>query len=204
MILHFFYDICNRIRETIKEVEIFMKRIGVFCSACEQISFRYFECAKQLGAWMGQNSLELVYGGADLGLMDCVARSVKENGGTVIGVVPTKLEERGRVSHLLDVTFRTDNLSDRKDIIVRESDVLIALPGGIGTLDEVFHVVAAATIGYHHKQIILYNIDGFWDGLLAMLDKMEQQGFIRRSLNELVIAVSTWQELIELLQVGNK
>lgn len=177
-----------------------MKRIGVFCSACQQISPRYFECARQLGAWMGQNGYELVYGGADLGLMDCIARSVKEHGGTILGVVPTKLEERGRVSPLLDVTFRTDNLSDRKDTLVRESDILVALPGGVGTLDELFHVVAAATIGYHSKQVILYNIDGFWDGLMAMLDRMEQQGFIRWPIEEFIVTASSWQELVTLLE----
>lgn len=178
-----------------------MKKIGVFCSACQQISSHYFECATQLGTWIGENKYELVYGGADLGLMDCIAQAVKRHGGTLLGVVPSKLEERNRVSPLLDVMIQTDNLSERKDIIVRESDVLIALPGGVGTLDEIFHVVAAATIGYHHKQVILYNIDGFWNGLLAMLHQMEQQGFIRRPFNELIITVSTWQELVKQLEL---
>lgn len=84
--------------------------------------------------------------------MECVARAAKENGSMVMGVVPTKLEERGRVSDLLDVTFRTDNLSDRKDVMLHEADVVVALPGGVGTLDEIFHVMAAATLDYHHKK----------------------------------------------------
>lgn len=93
---------------------------------------------------MGQNGKTLIYGGANIGLMECVARAAKENGSMVMGVVPTKLEERGRVSDLLDVTFRTDNLSDRKDVMLHEADVVVALPGGVGTLDEIFHVMAAA------------------------------------------------------------
>lgn len=176
-----------------------MKKIGIFCSACEEISPRYFECTRELGAWMGQQGMALVYGGADMGLMECMARAVKEHGGTVIGVVPTKLEERGRVSDLPDVTFRTDNLSDRKDTIVRESDLLVALPGGVGTLDEIFHTVAAATIGYHEKRIVLYNIDGFWDNLLVVLEGMQRQGFIRKPLSRFMTVAGTPEEMKEAL-----
>lgn len=177
-----------------------MERIGVFCSACEQIAPRYFEAAEKLGAWIGCTGKTLVYGGADMGLMECVARAVKENGGTVMGVVPTKLEERGRVSGLLDVTFRTDNLSDRKDVIVRESDILVALPGGIGTLDEVFHVMAAATIGYHAKRVVFYNVGGFWDGLLEVLDRMKESGFVRKPFEDFFAVASSWEELQGLLE----
>ena len=177
-----------------------MNKIGIFCSACEQISPRYFECTRELGAWMAAEGKTLVYGGADMGLMECIAHTVKEHGGKVIGVVPTKLEEKGRVSDLLDVTFHTVNLSDRKDVILRESDILVALPGGVGTLDEVFHVVAAATIGYHTKRVVLYNIDGFWDSMLAMLQQMETKGFIRRPLNQFLNVATTLDELKDLLK----
>ncbi len=177
-----------------------MNKIGIFCSACEQISPRYFECTRELGAWMAAEGKTLVYGGADMGLMECIAHSVKEHGGKVMGVVPTKLEEKGRVSDLLDVTFHTVNLSDRKDVILRESDILVALPGGVGTLDEVFHVVAAATIGYHTKRVVLYNIDGFWDSMLAMLQQMETKGFIRRPLNQFLNVATTLDELKDLLK----
>ena len=149
---------------------------------------------------MAAEGKTLVYGGADMGLMECIAHTVKEHGGKVMGVVPTKLEEKGRVSDLLDVTFHTVNLSDRKDVILRESDILVALPGGVGTLDEVFHVVAAATIGYHTKRVVLYNIDGFWDSMLAMLQQMETKGFIRRPLNQFLNVATTLDELKDLLK----
>lgn len=177
-----------------------MEKIGIFCSACEQISSRYFECTRELGTWMAAEGKTLVYGGADMGLMECICRSVKEGGGQVMGVVPTKLEEKGRVSDRLDVTFHTVNLSDRKDVILRESDILVALPGGVGTLDEVFHVVAAATIGYHSKRVVFYNIDGFWNGLLAVLNQMEAQGFIRRPLDNFLSVANTFDELKDILE----
>ena len=170
-----------------------MEKIGIFCSACEQISPRYFECTRELGTWMAAEGKTLVYGGADMGLMECICRAVKEGGGQV-------MEEKGRVSDRLDVTFHTVNLSDRKDVILRESDILVALPGGVGTLDEVFHVVAAATIGYHSKRVVLYNIDGFWNGLLAVLNQMEAQGFIRRPLDNFLSVANTFDELKDILE----
>ena len=126
-----------------------MERIGIFCSAADDIEGVYFEKASELGVWLGQNKKTLVYGGANFGLMECFAKAAKEIGAFVMGVVPTKLEERGAVCDLLDVTFRVDDLSERKDTMLRESDILVALPGGVGTLDEVFHVMASTSIGYH-------------------------------------------------------
>lgn len=177
-----------------------MEKIGIFCSASEVIDSLYFEKARELGEWLGQNRKTLVYGGANLGLMECVAKSAKENGAFIMGVVPTKLEERGAVSDLLDVTFRVDNLSERKDAMLRESDVMVALPGGVGTLDEVFHVVASASIGYHHKKVIFYNVNGFWQPLLDFLDSMKGNGFARRPLENFYQVANTWEELIDLLQ----
>ena len=177
-----------------------MEKIGIFCSASEVIDPIYFEKTRELGVWMGQNRKTLVYGGANLGLMECVAQSAKKNGAFIMGVVPTKLEERGAVSDLLDVTFRVDNLSERKDAILRESDVLVALPGGVGTLDEVFHVVASASIGYHHKKVIFYNVNGFWQDLLDFLVSMKGKGFARCPLENFYQVANTWEELIDLLQ----
>ena len=99
-----------------------MEKIGIFCSASENIDKMYFESARQIGEWMGQKGKTLIYGGASLGLMECIARAVKENGGKVIGVVPAKLEENGKVSTLLDEEIHTRNLSDRKDIITEKMD----------------------------------------------------------------------------------
>lgn len=177
-----------------------MEKIGIFCSASDSIAPVYFEKARELGEWMGQNRKTLVYGGANLGLMERVAKAAREKGAFVMGVVPTKLEERGAVSDLLDVTFRVDNLSERKDVMLRESDVLVALPGGVGTLDEVFHVVASASIGYHGKKVIFYNVDGFWDGLLSFMEGLKEQHFARRPWENYYQVANDFNELIELLK----
>lgn len=176
-----------------------MKKIGIFCSASENIDKMYFESARQLGKWLGENSKTLVYGGADLGLMECVAHAVKENGGRVIGIVPSKLEENGRVSKLPDEIIHTQNLSDRKDILTAESDILIALPGGVGTLDEVFHVIAAASIGYHSKKVIFYNEHEFYTPLLDALRILEEKGFARKPFSTYYEVANTLDELKEMI-----
>ena len=177
-----------------------MDKIGLFCSAADDIAPVFFEKASELGVWLGQHKKTLIYGGANLGLMECVAQSAKEHGATVMGVVPTKLEERGAVSDLLDITFRTDNLSDRKDVILRESDILIALPGGIGTLDEVFHVMASGSIGYHAKKVIFYNVGGFWNPVLDLFRHLKSTRFARRPLERYCSVAEDLNELIELLK----
>lgn len=177
-----------------------MEKIGIFCSASDVIEPVYFDKARELGEWLGQNKKTLVYGGANIGLMECVAKAAKEKGAFVMGVVPTKLEERGAVSDLLDVTFRVDDLSERKDTMLRESDVLVALPGGVGTLDEVFHVMASASIGYHAKKVIFYNIDGFWAPLLEFMEGLREQHFARRPWENYCRVANDFEELKEQLK----
>ena len=177
-----------------------MEKIGIFCSAADSIETVYFEKAHELGVWLGENKKTLVYGGANLGLMECVAQAARKHGAFIMGVVPTRLEEKGAVSDLLDVTFRTDNLSDRKDAILRESDILVALPGGVGTLDEVFHVMASASIGYHAKKVIFYNVNGFWDDLIAFLNRLREQHFARRPWENFCLVANNYEELIEQLK----
>lgn len=93
-----------------------------------------------------------------------------------------------------------DNLSDRKDLIVAQSDVFVALPGGLGTLDEIFTVAAAASIGYHNKVVILYNMKGFWNSTIAMLNDMQGRGFIRGQWNEHIKVADTLEDVTKLIE----
>lgn len=180
-----------------------MEKIGLFCSASDSIDGLYFEKARELGEWIGRQHKTLVYGGATLGLMECTAQAVRQYGGRIIGVVPSKLEENGKVSDLPDQTYRTATLSDRKEIMLAQSDVLVALPGGVGTFDEIFHVMAASSIGYHSKKIIFYNIGGFYDQLLAVLGAIYRDRFARHPLNHYFDVASTFTELIDLLTLND-
>ena len=154
-------------------------KICVFCSANEQIDPAFFTLTEELGKWAAENGHSIVYGGVNQGLMECMAKASKEAGGCTIGVVPMIVEKSGRISDYVDVEIPCDNLTDRKQLMMDQSDVFIALPGGIGTLDEMFTVAASATIGYHQKPVILYNMKGFWDSLIALLDDLQAKGMIR-------------------------
>ena len=106
--------------------------IAIFCSANSGIDPHFFQLTEELGTWLAENGHTVVFGGCDMGLMECVARAAHDAGGRTMGMIPAKVEERGHVSKYVDVEFRCDNLSDRKDLMLAHSDVLIALPGGIG------------------------------------------------------------------------
>lgn len=177
-----------------------MTRIAVFCSASQEIDNIYTEKAREFGAWIGDNGKSLVYGGTNSGLMEVIAEEAKAHGAMIMGVVPTIVEERGKASGICDVVFRTDNLSDRKDTMLREAEVAIALPGGVGTMDEVFHVMASATIGYHDKRVIFYNINGFWDGIIAFLNGLERQHFAHSPLKNYYRVANSFEELVELIK----
>ena len=173
--------------------------ICIFCSANSNIPTEYFERTSELGTWMGANGHTLVFGGCNLGLMECVAKAVHNAKGMTVGVVPTIVEKGGKVSDYVDVKILCDNLSDRKDLMIERSDVIIALPGGVGTLDEIFTVLATASIGYHNKRVILYNIGGFWDSLIAMLDDLKTRGVLRAGFEDTVKVAHTLDEIAALI-----
>lgn len=175
-------------------------KICVFCSANSSIDRSYFQATEELGRWMAANGHALVFGGTSLGLMECVARAVHDGGAMAIGIVPTKVEERDCASQCMDVHIPCDNLSDRKELMMAQADAFVALPGGIGTLDEIFTVAASATIGYHRKPLILYNADGFWSSLVALLDDLEGKGMIRGDWRKVIRVASTLDELADCLR----
>lgn len=174
-------------------------KLCIFCSANPNIDPDFFTMTEELGTWAAHNGHSIVFGGHDAGLMHSVSRAAKEAGGQVIGVVPHKIEEMGRLSPYLDIHIPTENLTDRKEMMVKESDAFIVLSGGIGTLDELFTVAAAATLGYHQKPIILYNMKNFWTSLIACLDDLQQKGMMRKPWNEQIKVVASLTELNNLL-----
>ena len=175
-------------------------RICVFCSANQNIDPDFFKLSEQLGTWAAKNGHSIVFGGHDAGLMHAVSKAAKEAGGEVIGVVPRRIEQMGKLSPYLDVHIPTENLSDRKDLMMRESDAFVVLPGGIGTLDELFTVAAAATLQFHTKKIILYNMKGFWNSLLACLDDLQEKGMIRGRVESMIRIAGSLDDVVRELQ----
>jgi hypothetical protein len=176
-----------------------MMKIGVFCSANNQIDAAFFQLTEELGRWAAMNGHVVVFGGVNQGLMECLAKAVEESGGETLGVVPSIVEATGRTSQYNDRVLTCNNLSERKQLMLDESDVFIALPGGVGTLDEVFTVAASYTIGYHHKRVILYNMKGFWDSTIHMLDGLQQRGMVRGKWRDYICVANNLDEIKDFL-----
>lgn len=178
-------------------------KIGVFCSSSDKLPTQYYDAAVQLGRWIGENGHTLVYGGARCGLMESVATAVRHAESiNVIGVVPKILIDRDMVSQQIGIKIPTENLTDRKTWMMKISDVFVALPGSVGTLDEAFTVIGEASIGNSTKRVIFWNVDHFWDGLFAMLDSMQQAGAVNKPLDRFMIKVDTFDQLTNAL-AGN-
>ena len=177
-------------------------KICIFCSANDQIDPDFFLLTEELGKWVANEGHTIVYGGVSCGLMECVSKAAHEAGGRTIGVIPRIIEQGGRMSQYVDIDIPCDNLSDRKQLMEDQSDVFIALPGGIGTLDEIFTIAASATIGYHQKRVILYNMKGFWDKLIAMLDELQAKGLTRRPWRTYIEVANNLDEIKDFLAQG--
>ena len=174
-------------------------KICVFCSANQQIDPEFFTMTEELGTWAAKNGHSIVYGGVNQGLMECLGKAVKAHQGQTIGVVPMIVERSGRLSDYVDIEIPCDNLTDRKQLMMDQSDAFIALPGGIGTMDEVFTVAASATIGYHDKPLILYNMKGFWNPLIAFLDDLKAKGMIRGDWRDIIKTADSIEEISQII-----
>jgi uncharacterized protein (TIGR00730 family) len=156
-----------------------MKTICVYCGASDGISPHYANAARTLAKSLVQNNLQLVYGGGNIGLMGVLATEVMQLGGEVTGVIPQLLMDL-EVGHMaLTRLHIVKDMHERKAMMADLSDGFIAMPGGIGTLEELFEMLTWQQIGFHKKPVGLLNVNGFYDGLLSFLDHQVNQGFLK-------------------------
>lgn len=181
-----------------------MKTIGIFCSASILIKPVFEEEACKLGEWIGKNGKTLINGGSNQGLMEVFSKAVKANGGKCIGVIPANFSERGWYSDQTDEKIIVGNLSERKEIIKGQSDILIVFPGGIGTMDEFFDAWSSYTLGFHNKKIILVNVDGFFSSLLQQLEVFRKEKFLHEFLPNPLLIVDSAAQCIEQLETMEK
>jgi len=174
-------------------------KLCIFCSANEHIDPDYFTATEQLGRWAAMKGHTIVFGGNDSGLMHAVSKAAKDAGGRLIGVVPRKIEEMGHLSPYLDVHIPTEDLADRKALMQEQADAFIVLPGGVGTLDEVFTVAATRGLDYHRKPIILYNMKGFWNALIHLLDDLTARGVWRGHWHDQIAVADSLDDIERLL-----
>jgi len=177
-----------------------MQRIGIYCSASTHIRPLFREEAIKLGLWIGKNGKTLVNGGSNQGLMEVFSRTVREHGGHCIGVIPENFHERGWYSGETDEKILVKDLSERKDVIKRISNILLAFPGGVGTLDELFDAWSSYNLGFHNKRIVLINLNGFFDPLMQQLNFLREEKFLHDFLPNPLLVVKSVDECIVLLE----
>jgi uncharacterized protein (TIGR00730 family) len=176
-----------------------LNSIGVFCGANPGIQPIYLETAVALGQELGRRGLRLVYGGGSVGLMGALARAAHEAGTAVVGVIPAPLTAREIMGHKIGELIVVDTMHARKATMASLADGFIALPGGLGTMDELAEALTWGQLGIHAKPIGLLNINGYYDALLQWFDHGVHEGFIRPHHRKLVVEATDPVGLLELL-----
>ncbi len=156
-----------------------LQTICVYCGSGAGQDPAFVEAAHRLGQILAAAGIGLVYGGGDLGLMGTVARAVLENGGHVTGIIPGFFREREGMFIEVQELVVVDDMHQRKHLMFERSDAFVALPGGLGTLEEFVEQLTWTQLGRHMKPVVLVNIEGFWDPLLQLFGRMSAEGFVR-------------------------
>lgn len=177
-----------------------MKSIVVFCGSSEGTDFQVLVSAVKLGATLAEGNITLVYGAAKIGVMGKVAQGALDKGGKVIGVIPDFLMLKEVYHPGLTQLIITENMHERKLKMHELSDGIITLPGGYGTLEELFEMITWAQLGLHQKPIGILNTNGFYDDLLAMLRKMVAQGFLKKENYEMLLVDETVEGLLKKMK----
>ena len=176
-----------------------MHSVCVFCGAQNAVPKEHLDMARALGNDMAAAGKQLVYGGGDCGLMGAVANGVLEKNGKVIGVFPRSLG-RIEVEHRgLTQMHMVDSMHERKQIMYDHADVFVVLPGGFGTLDEMFEVITWRQIKIHEKLVVIFNHNGYWDHLITLMEHMVNERFARPETRQFYTVVNTKKELYDLL-----
>ncbi len=177
-----------------------LDNICVYCGSGSGTDPRYAEAARTLGTSLAAAGIGLVYGGGGLGLMGETARATLKAGGRVTGIIPTFLSEKEQMLQDVDELIVVDDMHERKMLMFRRADAFVALPGGIGTLEELVEQLTWSQLGQHGKPVVIANIAGFWDPFLQLLDHMREQQFIRRGLEVGYHVVDTAHEILPTIQ----
>ena len=186
----------------VKKVKISMKKlssIAVYCSSSNKVRSSYMEAAEQLGALFAQAGIRLIYGDGGIGLMAAVAKGALDAGGEVLGVIPQFMVDQGWNNPRSTRTIITQTMHERKTTICEEADAMVALPGGIGTFEELLECLTWKQLGLHSCPVVILNTDGYFDRLLDCLDYMVEEQMMRPIHREMFAVVSTPEEVLPAL-----
>lgn len=174
--------------------------ICIFCSSSNALDNIFFSSAKELANLIGKNYYNIVYGGANVGLMEQIAQTVKQHTNSkIIGIIPQKIHDFELSSALPDEMIITTSMDERKKLMREKSDAFIALPGGFGTLEEILEVITLKQLDYHQKPIVFINTNGFYDKLLEQFELSYTEGFAKENYRKLYTVVETPQQAMDYI-----
>lgn len=173
-----------------------IQSIAVYCASSNKLRPSFVEAAERLGNLIAAAGMRLVYGDGGIGLMAAVARGALNNGGEVIGVIPQFMVDQGWNNPSSTQTIVTQTMHERKATICDISDAMVALPGGIGTFEELLECLTWKQLGLHHNPVVILNTDGYYDRLLACLDLMVEEQMMRPIHKEMFVVVNQPEEVI--------
>jgi uncharacterized protein (TIGR00730 family) len=179
-----------------------IRTVCVYCGSGPGTNPRFVEAAIALGKALAENGIRLVYGGGSIGLMGAVATSVLDHGGAVTGIIPDFLTSRENALTRVQELIVTPDMHERKRLMFERSDAFVALPGGIGTLEELVEQLTWQQLGRHTKPVLLANINGFWEPLLALLAHMRATEFIRPSLSVDILKAERVEDILPRLRAA--
>lgn len=176
-----------------------LQRVCVYCASNDGVRSEYLAAARQMGTVIAQRGYALVYGGGGTGLMGALANATLAAGGEVIGVMPHALVQREAAHQGLTALHVVDSMHERKAMLAEMADAFIALPGGLGTLEEFFETWTWAQLGVHHKPVGLLDVAQYWQSLVTMLNHMEAEGFMRGTPQEWLVMETDPARLLDRL-----
>ncbi|HLG88300.1 MAG TPA: TIGR00730 family Rossman fold protein [Alphaproteobacteria bacterium] len=173
--------------------------ICVYCGSAANVAARYRHAASELGRLLGDRKIRVVYGGGRVGLMGLVADAALAAGGDVVGIIPRHIEEMEVAHQKLTELIVVETMHERKRMMVDRAQGFVALPGGLGTLDETFEILTWKQLSLHHHPVVILNIDGYWDPLLQLIRHAAAEGFVRPEHAHLFRAVAKVEEVLPAL-----
>ncbi|MFB9269683.1 TIGR00730 family Rossman fold protein [Bradyrhizobium erythrophlei] len=179
-----------------------IKTVCVYCGSGPGNNPHFMEAAVALGKTFAENNVRLVYGGGSIGLMGAVAKSTLDHGGAVTGIIPEFLRARENALTRVQEMIVTPDMHERKRLMFERSDAFVALPGGVGTLEELVEQLTWQQLGRHSKPVLLANIDNFWEPLLSLLSHMRTTGFIRSTLDVNVLMADRVEDILPKLRTA--
>src|SRR5438445_9826710 len=179
-----------------------IKTVCVYCGSGPGTNPRFVEAAQTLGKIFAENNIRLVYGGGSVGLMGAIAKSALEHGGSVTGIIPDFLRARENALTRVQEMIVTPDMHERKRLMFERSDAFVALPGGVGTLEELVEQLTWQQLGRHSKPVLLANIDNFWEPLLVLLTHMRATEFIRQTLTVDILKAEPVEDILPRLRAA--